>query len=557
MNPSPNDRELTPDEKRELLRLIEEKKKYQKDTILKNMTFGLIQKEYLLCGTKIALLLGANRSGKSEVLSCDFLIRMTGVIPDSLAEEYPKEFIRTGEYWTACEDFNSITDIIKKKFDRMGPARYNGGYHGELKRQLWKSPAGESEQRYKSYDAGRKKFQGTSKLGVSFDEEPPEDVYKESYMRTVDCSGILRLGYTPLQGMSWGHGKLWKKAGRYIKTENIHGIEEDIGIIHNREDIPKLKERRLIIQDNPSPDADPDITVFQMTIYDNIHLPDVEIWKAEKEYSEDPTNYNARILGGFTKITGANVYPAKMLEQRAKELSNKKFYRGDIDDDLRWVPSTKGSLILFEKPEALRNRLFVIGADIAEGEEGGDYSCAQILDHISGEQVGLWWGHVAPDEFASILYKLGRYFNTAWLAPERNFHGFQVVSMLKTDLHYPRLFGEYLDENTPEGGNSKQKKWGFLSTGQNKEITVKDLKQAIQQKRIILNDLNTIDELITVVYHTNRSIGAMRGCNDDRERALAIAWHVWLNRKPKAYTGHIRRINLKKPLSEVRQYGRT
>jgi hypothetical protein len=246
-----------------------------------------------------------------------------------------------------------------------------------------------------------------------------------------------------------------------------------------------------------------------------------------------------------------------MLEQRAKEISNKKFYRGDIDDDLRWVPSTKGSLILFEKPEALRNRLFVIGADIAEGEEGGDYSCAQILDHISGEQVGLWWGHVAPDEFASILYKLGRYFNTAWLAPERNFHGFQVVSMLKTDLHYPRLFGEYLDENTPEGGNSEQKKWGFLSTGQNKEITVKDLKQAIQQKRIILNDLNTIDELITVVYHTNRSIGAMRGCNDDRERALAIAWHVWLNRKPKAYTGHIRRINLKKPLSEVRQYGRT
>lgn len=545
----------TNERKRKVLNLLKKKLAMQKDKVLLNMKFGLIQKAFLLCNAKIVLLLGANRSGKSEVIACDALIRMGMGIPYSLAECYPEEFICPGEYWTACVDFNSINDIIKKKFERIGPKRCNRGYNKEEKRQLWEAPIGATEQRYKSYDQGREKFQGTSKNYISFDEEPPQDVFDESYMRTIDCEGKLRLGYTPIKGMTWGHRILYKKAGKRIYSRNIHSLPEEMGVVHSKEEIPLLKERELVEEVNSSPDADPDIIVYEMTIYDNVHLPDIEIWKAEVKYQDDPMNYNARILGRFTRVTGNNVYPCKTLQKRQEALANRKFTKGDIDDKGMFQSSSNGNLILFDKVKDIRDRLCVIGADIAEGIEGGDYSCAQILDHKTGQQLAIWWGHISPDDFARILYKLGKFFSMAWVCPERNFHGEQVVDILRNDLHYPRLWGSYTTTDVEES-SGQIKKWGFRSTGPSKELITKGLVTAVKTKRIILNDINTVDELITVVYKKDRKIGAITGCHDDRERALAIAWHIWLSRRPKPYIPKsLKRRAKYKSLGEARQYG--
>lgn len=54
----------------------------------------------------------------------------------------------------------------------------------------------------KSYDQGRKAFQGTGKHVIWFDEEPPQDVYGEALIRTATLNGITMLTFTPLSGMS-------------------------------------------------------------------------------------------------------------------------------------------------------------------------------------------------------------------------------------------------------------------------------------------------------------------------------------------------------------------
>lgn len=54
----------------------------------------------------------------------------------------------------------------------------------------------------KSYDQGRKKFQGTGKHVIWLDEEPPMDVYNECLIRTATLDGIVMLTFTPLSGMS-------------------------------------------------------------------------------------------------------------------------------------------------------------------------------------------------------------------------------------------------------------------------------------------------------------------------------------------------------------------
>jgi phage terminase large subunit-like protein len=54
----------------------------------------------------------------------------------------------------------------------------------------------------KSYDQGRKKFQGTAKHVIWLDEEPPEDVYDECNIRLMTTNGLMLCTFTPLQGLS-------------------------------------------------------------------------------------------------------------------------------------------------------------------------------------------------------------------------------------------------------------------------------------------------------------------------------------------------------------------
>ncbi|MES9889517.1 MAG: terminase family protein [Candidatus Thiodiazotropha sp.] len=54
----------------------------------------------------------------------------------------------------------------------------------------------------KSYEQGRKAFQGTEQDVILLDEEPPYGVYTEALMRTMTTRGLMLLTFTPLQGVS-------------------------------------------------------------------------------------------------------------------------------------------------------------------------------------------------------------------------------------------------------------------------------------------------------------------------------------------------------------------
>ena len=62
---------------------------------------------------------------------------------------------------------------------------------------------------FKSCEAGREKFQGSSLDFVWFDEEPPEDVYEECRMRVFDRKGEIYGTMTPLKGMTYIYDKIY------------------------------------------------------------------------------------------------------------------------------------------------------------------------------------------------------------------------------------------------------------------------------------------------------------------------------------------------------------
>ncbi len=55
---------------------------------------------------------------------------------------------------------------------------------------------------FKSYDQGRKKFQGTAKDLIWLDEECPADVYDECLMRLMTTDGLMLCTFTPLEGLT-------------------------------------------------------------------------------------------------------------------------------------------------------------------------------------------------------------------------------------------------------------------------------------------------------------------------------------------------------------------
>ncbi|MBQ4098731.1 MAG: terminase family protein [Clostridia bacterium] len=62
---------------------------------------------------------------------------------------------------------------------------------------------------FKSCDQGREKFQGSSLDFVWFDEEPPEDVYRECKMRVIDKRGDIFGTMTPLKGLTFVYDEIY------------------------------------------------------------------------------------------------------------------------------------------------------------------------------------------------------------------------------------------------------------------------------------------------------------------------------------------------------------
>jgi phage terminase large subunit-like protein len=55
---------------------------------------------------------------------------------------------------------------------------------------------------FKSYAAGREKWQGVGLEVVWMDEEAPEDLYYEALTRTNETGGIVYITFTPTAGMT-------------------------------------------------------------------------------------------------------------------------------------------------------------------------------------------------------------------------------------------------------------------------------------------------------------------------------------------------------------------
>ena len=190
------------------------------------------------------------------------------------------------------------------------------------------------------------------------------------------------------------------------------------------------------------------------------------------------------------------------------------------------LPMAPATLSIWRQPQEGRD--YVIGADVGEGLQDGDASCAIVLDRESGEQVAELHGRVPPERFAHLLHALAWHYRRAKLAVERNNHGHSVLNTLRNVLHYPLLY-QHVRYDYRVGD---QVTLGWPTDQATKPILVDDLGAAIAGGHVIIRSLALIDECMTFVTTDTGSQEAQGGKFDDRVMALGIAWQV--RKRPQA-----------------------
>lgn len=201
---------------------------------------------------------------------------------------------------------------------------------------------------------------------------------------------------------------------------------------------------------------------------------------------------------------------------------------------LAQTPNVRPGLPLDEWPASLRSiskgltlyslpqlgRRYVLGADVAEGLETGDYSAATLIDAETWEELASLHGHWEPDEYARLLAQLAEAYD-AEIAVERNNHGHAVLVTLKP----------LCEQRIAEGHDEKP---GWLTSAQTKPQSIDLLATALRDRSATIRTQAALDEL--QIYRTgkNGDTGAPSGYHDDRVMSWAIALMVARRPKPTA-----------------------
>jgi hypothetical protein len=151
----------------------------------------------------------------------------------------------------------------------------------------------------------------------------------------------------------------------------------------------------------------------------------------------------------------------------------------------------QGELTVYEFPTP--GCVYAIGADVAEGLDHGDYSCAVVLDARTEAVCAVWHGHCDPDVFANVLWRLGHYYLGALLGVESNNHGMATLLSLKR-MRYPKI---YRQTNIESGNRKKTQRLGWRTMINTKPILIDGIVRAIRGYRQVEVDEETDEAMIT------------------------------------------------------------
>ena len=287
------------------------------------------------------------------------------------------------------------------------------------------------------------------------------------------------------------------------------GTKKQIVISFNPIDINHWLKKRFIDR------KDDNIKVMHSTYKDNDFL-DEEYKNLLESYKDtDPYYYDVYCLGNWG-ILGKTVFDANKLQQRRNELKEPLkigYFIYDYDGlkitNIRWVNDKNGYIKIYNVPDTPRITKYCIGGDTSG--EGSDYYTAHVLDARTGEQVACFKNQFDADIYAKQMYCLGRYYKDALIGIESNFDSYPIKELQRLGYQY-----QYIREQVDTYTGKLEKKYGFRTTMITRPVIISRLIEIVREHTELLNDLDTIEELLTIIRNEKGRIEAPVGGHDDQ-----------------------------------------
>ena len=306
------------------------------------------------------------------------------------------------------------------------------------------------------------------------------------------------------------------------------GTKKQITISFNPIDVNHWLKRRFfdVKQDNT--------TIFHSTYKDNDFL-DEDYKKLLESYKDtDEYYYNVYCLGMWG-VLGKTVFDARKINERLQNLQEpikRGYFTYEYDgvkiSNIKWVNDKEGFINIYRLPDE-RSTKYAIGGDTAG--DGSDYYTAHVLDVETGEQVATFRNQFDADIYTRQMYCLGKYYSyfnvsrgtkeEALIGIEANFDSYPIRELQR--LGYTN---QYVRESIDSYTGKTEKKFGFRTTSLTRPTILSALIEIVREHTELLNDRDTLEELLTIIRNEKGRIEAPDGGHDDMMMGLAIAYEI-------------------------------
>ena len=222
-------------------------------------------------------------------------------------------------------------------------------------------------------------------------------------------------------------------------------------------------------------------------------------------------------------LSGKNIFDTAVILDRLARLQKPLktgYFVYDYDGlkitNIKWVNDKSGYIKLYDVPRLTE---YCIGGDTAG--DGSDYFVGHVLDAKTGVQVAVLRHQFDTDQYTRQMYCLGKYYKDALIGIEANFDSFPLKELQR--LGYMK---QYVREAQDTYTGKTEKRFGFKTTSLTRPTIISKLIEIVREHCEIINDKDTLEELLTIVRNERGRIEAPEGGHDDLMMALAIAHEV-------------------------------
>ena len=179
---------------------------------------------------------------------------------------------------------------------------------------------------------------------------------------------------------------------------------------------------------------------------------------------------------------------------------------------------------------------YVVGVDCASGVKDGDHAVAVVFDRHTREIVAQMYAKLPPDQTADQAVLAAKWYNSAYLIPEINNHGYACVNRI-LELGYPMHRRHPNRELSPATPWSEA--FGFMTTRSTRQMIIDILSQAVREDSITTWSKELITEMRTFVYDQRGRADHMSGRHSDAIFATCLCLYADTIKAPPAPLFHV------------------